>query len=88
MPQCLSDITFEDFCKLPMVYVQGLRTDKGAHRVYINKEYGLQKELVTRFSQKTFKWGKGKLYFFLDGDKTTYKSAKECYEALIKKLRT
>lgn len=57
LPKSLKDIPFE--------YIQGLRFDDGAERVYVNKEYGIQVNIETPFNKRTNKWGKGKRSYSL-----------------------
>ena len=41
----MTELTFEEFCDLPWMYVTGITTDAAAHRMYRNLVYGLQAEI-------------------------------------------
>lgn len=74
LPKTLDGIKFE--------YVQGITFQNSAERVYQNKEYGLQMNLIT--PRKRGAWGKGKKYYSLIGSKKDYETYQELREQLGK----
>lgn len=84
-PPLKKRLTFDEFKALPFKYKTGVRYEKSAHRAYRNDEYGLQKELITRFNSKTNEWKEGKLYYFIDGDPNEYTDINLFYGAFLYK---
>lgn len=74
LPKTLDGIKFE--------YVQGIRFDDHAERVYQNKEFGLQMNIVT--PKKNGEWGKGKKFYSLMGSKNDYESYQELFESQLR----
>ena len=84
-PPLKKRLTLEEFKKLPFVYRTGVRYTKSAQRLYRNDEYGLQKELITRFNTKKQEWGTGKVFYFVDGDPNEYTDIETFYGAFLYK---
>lgn len=84
----MKELTFEEFCELPMEYVHGIAADWGAMRLYRNEEYGLQKELVTKRIRKGdiySGWRDGEVGFFVDGDDREFKTVDQLYVGYMEK---
>lgn len=77
------ELTFEEFCELPIRYTTGISFDKGAMRMYRNEEHGVQLEVHTPRNPRTGKWGMGKRYWFLDFDSREFNTADQCYLAYM-----
>jgi hypothetical protein len=82
----LKKLTLEEFKNLPFKYRTGMRSDTRAHRAYRNDEYGLQKEVITKYNKKKMEWGVGKVHYFIDGDPKEYLTVEEYYEAYVRKF--
>lgn len=82
----MNELTFEEFCELPMQYTMGLRLEKSARRMFRVNCIGLQKEIVTPYNPKTDKWGVGRTYYFLDNDKRCFDSVDQVYVAYMEKV--
>lgn len=77
------ELTFEDFCLLPMQYTKGISADSYGLRMYRNAEAGLQREVYTPRNPKTCEWGDGKSSLFLDGDQREFANVAELYVAYM-----
>ena len=80
------ELTFQEFCELPMQYTMGLRLEKSARRMFRNNEVGLQKEIVTPYNPITETWGIGRTYYFLDDDKRCFDAVDQVYVAYMEKV--
>jgi hypothetical protein len=80
------ELTYEEFTSQPLQYTMGIRTDKGAQRMYRNEELGIQRETHTPYSERTGEWGKGIVAYFIDGDDTEYHNAAMLYEGWMRKV--
>ena len=83
------ELTFKEFCELPLTYTSGMTGDWGAHRMYRNADVGLQKEIVTQRAHHGDiygGWKDSKVYYFLDGDPNTYKTIDQVYVAYMEKV--
>ncbi len=85
----MKELTFEEFCQLPLKYTIGMTFDWGAHRMHRNDDIGLQVETVT----KRKKWGDiysgwkdEKKSYFLDGDNTQFDTIDQVYVAYMEKV--
>jgi hypothetical protein len=83
------ELTFEEFCELPLIYTRGMRFDWGAKRMYRNEEIGLQVEVVTK--QKVWGdiysgWQPEKQVYFLDDDDRQFDTVVEAYVAYMEKV--
>lgn len=78
----LSEYTFEEFCELQLEYVYGLRTDKGATRIYQIKEIGVERVLI-HLVKRHINGGKGKTLWYFDNEE--YPNVACLYEAYMKK---
>lgn len=79
------ELTFEEFCLLPMQYTMGMRFDTSAQRMYRNEEVGMQEEVITPFNPHRQTWGIGDTSYFLDGDDREFKTVAELYMAYMHK---
>lgn len=85
----MKELTYEEFCELPMTYVQGLRFDWGAHRMHRNEEHGIQRETITKQKRKNdiySGWKDPKIVFFLDGDDRQFDTSDQVYVAYMEKV--
>jgi hypothetical protein len=85
----MTELTFEEFCGLPWMYVTGLTTDSEAHRMHRNNEYGLQSETITARKVRGdiySGWKEGVTTYYLDGDNREFSSIAELYEAWMEKV--
>lgn len=85
----MKELTYEEFCELPMTYVLGTTGDWGAHRAYRNDECKLQREVVTkrkRHGDIYGGWKDGEIYYYLDGDQNTYRTTDQVYVAYMEKV--
>jgi hypothetical protein len=83
--EAMIELTFEEFCALPMEYRTGIVFDTGAQRLYRNDKFGLQREVFTKRNPRTGKWGKGKVYFFLDNDERQFDAVDQVYVAYMER---
>lgn len=85
----MKELTFEEFCELPMQYTMGTTGDWGAHRMYRNEDAKLQKEVVTkrkRHGDLYGGWKDGEAYYYLDGDPNTYRTPDQVYVAYMERV--
>jgi hypothetical protein len=80
------ELTYEEFCDIPLLYTQGIRFDWGALRIYRNEEYGIQRQTVTKLIEAGNPyagWRDGVVTFFLDGDTREFKTPDQLYVAYM-----
>lgn len=53
----------------------------GASRLYRCDDAKVQMEVHTKRSIKTGKWGKGRAYFYIDGDERTFRTEADLIKA-------
>ena len=85
----MMELTFEEFCQLPLIYTQGLRFDWGAKRMYRNEEIGLQVEVVTKqmvWGDIYSGWHPEKRAYFLDNDERQFDALDQVYVAYMEKV--
>jgi len=82
----MTELTFEEFCELKIEYRTGITFDTGAQRMYRNDKHGLQVEVYTDRNKRTGVWGKGKRYWFVDGDSRAFETSDQCYVAYMEKV--
>jgi len=82
----MKELTFEEFCELKIEYRTGITFDTGAGRLYRNDKHGLQVEVHTPRNKRTGVWGKGKRYWFVDGDDRCFETSDQCYVAYMEKV--
>ena len=82
----MKELTFEEFCELKIEYRTGITFDTGAGRLYRNDKHGLQVEVHTDRNKRTGVWGKGKRYWFVDGDDRCFETSDQCYVAYMEKV--
>ena len=83
------ELTYEEFCFLPLVYTKGITTDRSASRLYRNNEHGLQREVHTmrkKAGDIYSGWKEGKVSYFLDGDEREFSNLAELYVAYMEKV--
>jgi hypothetical protein len=79
----MTELTFEEFCELPLQYTFGIMFDNSAQRLYRNDKHKLQKEVYTDRNKRTGEWGLGKAYWFLDFNEGSYESVDQVYVAYM-----
>jgi len=79
------ELTYDEFCALPITYRMGMSFETGAQRLYRNDEHGVQKEKHTKRNPQTRKWGRATTAFFLDGDERQFANSAECYVAYMER---
>jgi hypothetical protein len=85
----MKELTFEEFCKLPLNYWMGFQFDWGAHRVHRNDKVGLQVETFAHRKRKGdiySGWKKEKKFFFLDNDARQFDTIDQVYVAYMEKV--
>jgi hypothetical protein len=85
----MNELTFEEFCQVPLTYHLGMTGDWGAQRAYRNNELGIQREMYTkrkRHGDIYSGWKEPEVSYFLDGDPREFKSSAELYEAWMAKV--
>ena len=82
----MTELTFEEFCKLPLTYTTGIRASTYAVRQYHNFEHGIAKEVNTPFTERTWKWGKPKVVYFMPSDKRNFDTVDQLYVAYMEKV--
>lgn len=85
----MTELTYEEFCALPMQYVMGISTASGAHRTYRNEQFKLQKEIETKrkfYDDIHGGWKNQTIGFFLDGDARQFYTLEDVYVAYMEKV--
>lgn len=80
----MSEMTFEEFCNVPLTYVLGMSGDWGARRMHRNEELGIQRETYTkraRHGDIYGGWKESTVAYFLDGDDRQFANVAELYMA-------
>lgn len=81
-----AELTFEEFCALPMQYTIGMTGDFYARRMYRNEKCGVQKEIFTKRKVPGdiySGWHDGEVYFYLDGDERQFRTVDQVYVAYM-----
>ena len=87
--KALPELTYAEFCELPLLYTLGMRFDWGAHRQYRNDEHGFCVEVVTKqavYGDIYSGWKPGERAYFLDGDDREFKTVDQLYVAYMEKV--
>ena len=85
----MKELTFEEFCALPLTYVLGTTGAWGAHRAYRNEDTKIQKEVKTRrkrYDDIYSGWREPEVAYFLDGDEREFSSVDQLYVAYMEKV--
>jgi hypothetical protein len=85
----MTELTYEEFCALPLQYTMGMTTATGAFRMYRNEQFKIQKEVNTkrkRFDDIYGGWEKQTIAFFLDGDGRQFDTLEQVYMAYMQKV--
>ena len=85
----MKELTFAEFCYLPLQYTIGMTFDWGAIRMHRNNDIGLQVETVTKRKKKGdiySGWQKEERAFFLDGDDRQFDTPDQVYVAYMEKV--
>ena len=84
----MTELTYEEFCALPMQYTMGMSTASGAHRMYRNEQVKLQQEIHTNregYDDPYGGWKEQTVTFFLDGDARQFDTLEDVYVAYMEK---
>jgi len=82
----MNELTFEEFCNLPMQYTMGIAIGK-KRQANVSRQFDwFAKEVVTPYNPKTMEWGEGRTYYFLDGDKRCFDTVDQVYVAYMEKV--
>ena len=76
------ELTFEEFCHVPLTYTIGWSGDGGAQRMYRNEKLGIQKEVYTKrlVNGDVYSgWGKVDVYYYLDHDERQFRTIEDLY---------
>ena len=87
--KAMTELTFEEFCNLPLIYTLGARFDWGAHRQYRNEAHGLWVEVVTKQMVRGdiySGWHAGQVCYYLDGDDRTFTTPDQLYVAYMEQV--
>lgn len=85
----MKELTFEEFCEIPMRHTMGISFDWGSLRMYRNEELGIQKDVVTKRKRKGdiySGWKDAQVSFLLDSDKREFKTVDQLYVAYMEKV--
>lgn len=85
----MKELTFEEFCELPMTYTLGMCGDSVAQRAYRNNDIGLQREVITERKRRGdiySGWRDGEVYYYLDGDTNEYRTPDQVYVAYMARV--
>ena len=81
----MTELTFEEFCKLPLTFCYA---DNGYNydvRQFRNFEYDIGKEVCSEFNLKTHKFGKQTIVWFLPNDKRNFQTIDQAYVYYMEK---
>ena len=84
----MKELTFEEFCNLPYKYVWGISGDTGAHRVFMNEEFGIQIDIVTKRKVRGdiySDWELERRIYSLYRDKRDFDTPDQVYVAYMEK---
>ena len=79
------ELTFEEFCALPLPYTFGLRASGYAVRQYKNAEHGIAKVVNTPFNEKRWSFGIPKVVYFMLDDERNFDTVDQLYVAYMEK---
>jgi hypothetical protein len=79
------ELTYEEFCAMPLQYTQGIRMNDSAVRQYGNVGLGFYKEVVTPYDERTGEWGTPTTVFYLPDDERTFDTPDQLYVAYMEK---
>lgn len=85
-PLIRPELTFEEFCDLPLTYTFGVRFNDGATRQHMNTDYGFGMQTDTPYSEKTGRWGRGKVKYYLTEERKVYDTPDQLYVAYMAKV--
>jgi hypothetical protein len=85
----MKELTFEEFCNLPLMSNLGFQTDAGALRIWRNKAAGLTIEAFTPRKRKGdiySGWKKSTRRYYLDGNAKCFETPDQVYVAYMEKV--
>lgn len=80
----MKELTFEEFCQLPLTLGMHMSGDKEHYLSKFNKETGVQRITVTKV-KKNGEFGASHSVFALPGDQRVFKTADQVYVAYMEK---
>ena len=82
----MQELTFEEFCELPLLYTTGVRASKYAIRLYHNAECNIAKQVTTPFNELTYSWGNPSVIYFMPSDERNFDTVDQLYLAYMEKV--
>jgi hypothetical protein len=85
----MKELTFEEFCNLPLTYYFGTNGDAGCSRLYRNNDFKFQKEVHTKRKKKGdiySGWKEPIVVYFLDNDDREFTTVDQLYVAYMEKV--
>jgi len=79
------ELTFEEFCQLPLTLSMHISGDKEHYLSKINKEAGVQRITITKV-KKNGDFGVSHSVFTLAGDERVFKTADQVYVAYMEQV--
>lgn len=79
------ELTYEEFCALPLTYTLGVSAGKYAIRQYMNNAHGFGKQTNTPFNALRHEWGKPETVFYLTDDERNFDTPDQLYVAYMEK---
>lgn len=84
-----TEMTFEEFCNVPLTYTHGIRFTWGALRLHRNDELGIQRSVVTHLKVKGdiySGWEDSHVSYFLADDEREFETSDQLYVAYMEKV--
>jgi hypothetical protein len=81
----MQELTFAEFCQMPMELVWHISTDKQHLLSKFNKETGVLRHTVTRINRRG-EFGKSTTTYSLEGDSRTFTAPDQVYVAYMEKV--
>ena len=81
----LEELTFEEFCQIPMEYSYGYSTETEGYRVHKDKsgKFGLVRMTFTKRNPRTCEWGNGITDYKLTFDDRYFRTPDQLYVAYM-----
>jgi hypothetical protein len=85
----MKELTFEEFCDLPLTAGWRFSLDSGSLTYYANKSAGLTISIFTPLKRKGdiySGWKKSIRHYYLEGDDKVYETSDQAYVAYMEKV--
>lgn len=85
----MTELTFEEFCLVPLAYRTGIVGNSSASRMYRNDELGIQREVHTKRKVPGdiySGWKDGEVFYFMDDDAREFRTAADLYVAWMARV--